>query len=185
MVERREININGKTPLKILYSGLIVCFTVFAGLQNIYAQEGPLNCGAGSAADVPDIEGTWILDTAVVIQAGEGETDTSIYIFGDTSMIYDRPQPPQKIIITPKTVTFEYSISNPQTGKYSFDGNRLWICFRYLEEYNCLLRDPEHLQLRYTVYMSSYSSGKLKQIKEDGFFKVRKHVSDSTRTANI
>jgi hypothetical protein len=192
MLKKREINIIGKAPSKMLYSGLIFGLTAFVGLQNIYAQGRMWNCNAGSTANiqtlaakdrVPSIEGTWILDTAVVIQSGDGKADTSIYLFGDTSMVYERSQPPQKIVITPKTVTFEYSTSNPQIGKYSFDGNKLRICFRYIEEYACHLKDPEHLLLRYTVYMSAYSSGKLKQIREDGFFKVRKQQISAVKMA--
>jgi hypothetical protein len=175
MVIRKRININGKEPLKTLYSCLVFCITGLAGLQNTYAQ----------AEDrvTNDIEGTWILDTAIVIQTDDEGSDTSIYLFGDTSMIFDRPQPPQKIIITPKTVTFEYSTANPQIGKYSFDGRRLWICFRYLEEYICIRIDPEHLQLHYTVYLSAYFAGSPKQVKEDGFFKVRKYGLDRISTA--
>jgi hypothetical protein len=126
------------------------------------------------------IEGTWILDTAIISQTSEDGTisDTSIYLLGDTLVTAQHPQPPQRVVITSKEVIFEYSspiscrsiIEYIRAGEYSFDGNTLRICFRFYEEYICSRCDKEHLHLHYTCYLTD---DEMRQFVEHGVFKFK------------
>jgi hypothetical protein len=129
-----------------------------------------------------DIEGTWILDSAIVTLTTEDGrfAGASTYLLGDTLMTSEHPQPPQKVIITPETVSFEYSspisyrtiIEYLRTGEYSFDGHTLKICFLFYEEYTCHRSDEGNLHLHYTCYLTDG----VQRFKEHGVFKFRRRV---------
>jgi hypothetical protein len=126
-----------------------------------------------------EIEGTWVLDTAIISQTCEDGSisDTSIYLLGDTLVTAWHPQPPQRVVITSKEVIFEYSspiacrsiIEHIRVGEYSFDGSTLRICFLFYEEYICSRYDKEHLHLHYTCFLAD----DVHQFIEHGVFKFK------------
>jgi hypothetical protein len=130
-------------------------------------------------SEIPNIEGSWILDTAIITTTAEdGSVEESIYLLGDTLKTALHPQPPQRVIITPNKVVFEYSsaivvrskIEHLREGNYSFDGEILRICFVISDEFICRKIDEEHLHLHYTCYPVDEEQ----QFVEHGIFKFIK-----------
>ena len=135
-----------------------------------------------------DIEGVWILDSAIIVQTSDdgAPADTCIYLLGDTVMMLDNghehPQPPQKVIFAGGIATFEYSspvdcrlfVEYCRTGQYGLrrtpEGYQLRICFKFSEEFICV-RDERHLKLLYTTYLSDLFG--TRTYRENGVFKFK------------
>jgi hypothetical protein len=140
------------------------------------------------SADFATLVGVWVLDSAIITQTGEdgAVVNTSVYLQGDTvfSFVngYNHPQPPQKVVFTADSATFEYSspiscrniAEQYRTGQYALrltpEGRTLLrICFRFYEEFICVRNDDRNLQLHYLVYLSD----ERQQYKEIGVFKFK------------
>jgi hypothetical protein len=163
---------------------LLVLLTLAAASTSLYSQSvrQPQSKIVNQQSKIATIEGSWILDSAIIETTDEdGYVITSIYLLGDTLMTSEHPQPPQRVVITAKEVIFEYSspisyrtiIKHVRKGKYTFDEDRLWICFTFAEEFICHRRDDERLHLHYICYLTDG----VKQFKEYGVFKLKAEKS--------